>query len=365
MNIPLLKTAFAILFATVLISCQRSTLTTARPSFNDYKNFPSRRIAPDSKKKFAFTTRNEQKSPKDITPKLSFEKYLRRSGTVAFIIIREDTIQYEKYFKGYDQTSLVNSFSIAKSITSLLIGCAVDDKLIASIEDPVTHYIPELTADGFDKITIRHLLQMTSGIKFKENYEDRKEDALMLYYGENTRKYLTSVKTDSKPGMNFDYVSINSQLLGLILERALKGKTVSQYLQDRIWQPMGMQYTASWSIDKEKAGLEKTFCCLTARAIDFAKIGRLYLNNGNWNGVQIVSKNWVSASTTIDTTNGSAWNYQHQWWLPTKSGDFMAEGHLGQFIYVNPDKNLIIVRFGEKDGDVNWWLQFLALAAEY
>ncbi|HTE34200.1 MAG TPA: serine hydrolase, partial [Chryseolinea sp.] len=154
-------------------------------------------------------------------------------------------------------------------------------------------------------------------------------------------------------------------LLGLILERALKGKTVSQYLQDRVWRPMGMEYTASWSIDKEKAGLEKTFCCLSARAIDFAKIGRLYLNNGNWNGVQIVSKKWVTASTTIDTTNGSAWNYQRHWWLPTKSGDFMAEGHLGQFVYVNPNKNLIIVRFGEKDGDVNWWLQFLALAGEY
>ena len=126
-----------------------------------------------------------------------------------------------------------------------------------------------------------------------------------------------------------------------------------------------MEYDASWSIDKNKNGLEKTFCCINARAIDFAKIGRLYLNKGNWQGKQIVSKKWVSESTKTDTTNGSVWFYKYQWWIPTETGDFMAEGILGQFVYVNPSKNLIIVRLGKKEGDVDWWNTFTSLASFY
>ena len=111
-----------------------------------------------------------------------------------------------------------------------------------------------------------------------------------------------------------------------------------------------MEYNASWSIDKKKNGLEKTFCCVNARARDFAKIGRLYLNGGNWNGNQIISKKWVENSTKKDTLNGSAGNYQYQWWIPNDKGDFIAEGILGQFIFVSPSKNLIIVILGRKYG---------------
>lgn len=366
MNIALLKMIIRLLLITVFASCRLSFFAEhKRPNFYDYKKFPYRKIEADNKAPFMFASTNKPKTPKSMVSGESFESYLRRSGTVAFLVVKNDTIQYEKYFKGFDRTSIVNSFSVAKSITSLLIGCAVDDGLIHSIYDPITAYLPELKGKGFEKILIKHLLQMTSAIDFTENYEQRNKDALQLYYGRDTRKFLTQLKIKTNPGLQFAYISINSQLLGLILERALKTKTVAQYLQERIWQPMGMEYDASWSTDKKEGGLEKTYCCLNARAIDFAKIGRLYLNKGNWNGVRIVSKTWVEASTKIDTSGGSAWNYQYNWWLPTRSGDFMAEGHLGQFVYVNPMKNLVIVRFGEKEGEVNWWLQFLAIAAAY
>jgi CubicO group peptidase (beta-lactamase class C family) len=126
-----------------------------------------------------------------------------------------------------------------------------------------------------------------------------------------------------------------------------------------------MEYDASWSLDRKENGLEKTFCCLNARARDFAKIGRLYLNKGNWNGQQIVSESWVNQSTKVDTTNGSAWYYQYQWWLPTKNGDFIAEGILGQFVYVNPDPNMIIVRLGKDTGNTDWSNFFVKLAAAY
>jgi CubicO group peptidase (beta-lactamase class C family) len=140
----------------------------------------------------------------------------------------------------------------------------------------------------------------------------------------------------------------------LILDRVLGEKTISQYLEEKLWAKVGMEFDASWSIDKKKDGIEKTFCCLNARAIDFAKFGRLYLNNGNWEGEQLVSKSWVKNSTKVDTLNGSDENYQYQWWIPNNDGDFIAEGFRGQFIYVSPEDNLIIVRLGKKDGDVNW-----------
>jgi CubicO group peptidase (beta-lactamase class C family) len=152
--------------------------------------------------------------------------------------------------------------------------------------------------------------------------------------------------------------------LGLVLERALNGKTVSTYLQEKIWTPLGMEYDASWSIDKKKNGLEKTFCCLNACARDFAKIGRLYLNKGNWNGKQIVSQKWVEESTKIDISEGSYEGYQYQWWLPSRTGEFMAQGILGQFIYVNPSKNIIIVRMGEDYGTIDWYDLF-SLLSEY
>ncbi len=206
---------------------------------------------------------------------------------------------------------------------------------------------------------------MTSGIKFNESYANPFGDAASFYYGLNLRKEIGKMKLKTEPGKQFEYVSGNTQLLGLVLERSLKDKTITSYLQEKIWTPLGMEYDASWSIDRKKNGLEKTFCCLNARARDFAKIGRLYKNKGNWNGKQIVSQRWVEESTKLDTSEGSANFYQYQWWLPTPNEDFMAEGILGQFVYVNPTKDLIIVRLGKKEGKADWWTIFTSLAKAY
>ncbi|WP_245756714.1 serine hydrolase domain-containing protein [Flexibacter flexilis] len=284
---------------------------------------------------------------------------------MAFLIIKNDTIQYEKYFGKYNQESIVPSFSMAKSVTSILIGCAIDDKLIQSVDEPITNYIPELKKNGLEKVTIKQLLQMTAGVKFNESYYSPFSDAAGFYYGRNLRKKIAKMKTNNQSKATFKYLSGNTQLLGLVLERALKNKTITAYLQEKIWTPLGMEYDASWSIDKKNNGIEKTFCCLNARARDFAKIGRLYQNKGRWNGQQIVSEKWVQESTKIDTSNGSAAYYQYQWWLPTRNGDFMAEGFLGQFIYVNPAKNVVIVRLGKREGDANWWEILPSLANQY
>lgn len=355
---------FLIITSVLLSSCQLGRFIFYNfADINDHKKFQSRPLTTDSVT-FKFHETTNGKFPKELDG-MPFEEYLEDNKTVAFLIIKNDTIQYEKYFKGYDEESIVPSFSMAKSVTSILIGCAIDEGLIKSIDEPITIYIPELKKNGFEKVTIKHLLQMTSGIKFNESYVNPFGDAASFYYGRNLRKNISRMKMAWDSGMEFEYVSGNTQLLGLVLERALKDKTITQYLQEKLWTPLGMEYDASWSIDKKKNGLEKTFCCLNARARDFAKIGRLYKNKGNWNGRQIVSEKWVEESTKLDTTNGSASYYQYQWWLPNPGKDFMAQGILGQFIYVNPEKDLVIVRLGKNSGKANWWGVFGGLAEGY
>jgi CubicO group peptidase (beta-lactamase class C family) len=353
-----------IITSTLLTSCQLGRFVFYNfADIKDHKKFQSRPLTANASS-FHFQTTNKGKFPKELN-NIPFDKYLEDNKTVAFLIIKNDTIQYEKYFKGYDKESIVPSFSMAKSVTSILIGCAIDEGLIKSVDEPITNYIPELTKNGFDKVTIKHLLQMTSGIKFNESYVNPFGDAASFYYGLNLRKEIGKIKLKTEPGKKFEYVSGNTQLLGLVLERSLKEKTITSYLQDKIWTPLEMEYDASWSIDRKKNGLEKTFCCLNARARDFAKIGRLYKNKGNWNGKQIVSQKWVEESTKLDTSEGSANFYQYQWWLPTPNEDFMAEGILGQFVYVNPSKDLIIVRLGKKEGKADWWTIFTSLAKAY
>ena len=383
-----IKTGLLIIIASslVLTSCQLGRYIFYNyADIKDHKKFRSRPLTADSPH-FYFQTTNSGKYPKEFNGS-PFDNYLEDNNTVAFLIIKNDTIQYEKYFKEYDRQSIVPSFSMAKSVTSILIGCAIDQGLIKSVDEPITNYIPELTKSEFDKVTIRHLLQMTSGIKFSESYSNPFGDAATFYYGLNLRKAIEKMKLRIEPGKKFEYASGNPQLLGLVLERSLKGKTVTSYLQEKLWTPLGMEYGASWSIDRKKNGLEKTFCCLNARARDFAKIGRLYLNKGNWNGNQIVSQTWVEESTKIDTTNGGSAFYKYQWWFPTalynfnaekynlkypnrkkiisSEKDFMAVGILGQYIYVNPSRNLIIVRLGKDEGKADWWTIFRSLAKTY
>ena len=195
---------------------------------------------------------------------------------------------------------------------------------------------------------------MSSGLKYKESYVNPFGKATFLYYGDNLRQQMVRYKISRTPGTHFEYLSAASQLLGLVLERALKGKHVTQYLQEKMWAPMGMEFDGSWSTDRtDSLAMEKTFCCVNARARDFLKYGRLYLHNGNWNGKQIVSANWVKASTTPVKGTGRVPFYGYQWWLG-KNNDFSAQGILGQFVYVNPKENLVIVRLGKNMGHVNW-----------
>src|SRR5699024_12095905 len=168
----------------------------------------------------------------------AFTKYIKNNKTVSFLIIENDTIQYENYWRTYDEVSIVPSFSMAKSITSILVGIAIDEGLITSVNEPIINYVPELKEKGFEAVTIEHLLQMTSGIKFNESYDNHFGDAATYYYGPNMRKEITKMKLERKPGEKFKYSSGDTQLLGLVLERALKDKNITDYLQEKLWEPL-------------------------------------------------------------------------------------------------------------------------------
>ena len=337
----------------------------------DHRKFPSRELAP-SDRPSTYAVAEPEQAPKTITvagKESAFDSYLEEHATVAFLIIHRDTIRFERYFKGYDPAHVHTSFSMAKSVMSMLIGCAIADGFIRDVQQPVTDLVPELKKSGFDAVTLEHVLQMTSGLDFSESYVNPFGTAARYYYGRRLYRYMEHMKLARPPGERFEYVSGNSQLLGLILERALRAKgdqrTITEYLQDRLWTPLGMEYASSWSIDRKEGGIEKTFCCLNVPARDFAKLGSLYLHKGKWRGEQLLPEAWVERSTMIDTTNGSAARYQYQWWLPSREGDFMAQGILGQYIYVDPARELVMVRLGRKPGGVPWAQVFWSLAKAY
>jgi CubicO group peptidase (beta-lactamase class C family) len=353
----------------LLPSCQQARFVVYNfADINDHKKFPERSMLAASQP-WRFATPAEEKAPKSITvngEEKVFGEFLEERKTVAFLIIRNDTMLYEHYFSKYDSASVVPSFSMAKSVTSLLIGCAIADGYIGSEDDVVSKYLPEMAENGFDRVSIRHLLQMTAGIDFNESYVNPFGDVAAFYYGRRLRRATLNVNLAEAPGTSFEYSSGSTQILGLLLESVLpEGQSITDYLELKIWKPLEMEFDAGWSIDKEKDGLEKTFCCINARARDYAKLGKLMLQKGAWDGQQVVPANWVEKCTAVDTSEGSAWYYQYQWWLSSKHGDFYAQGILGQYIYVDPASNMVIVRLGKKNDGVGWVGVMRSLAAAY
>ncbi len=286
------------------------------------------------------------------------EEFLADSGTTAFVVLRDDRLLYERYFNGYGRESTQTSFSTAKSFVSALVGIAIEEGRIRSVDDTVVRYLPELAGRGMDAMTIRNLLTMSSGLEFsgEDGAGGPFGDDAKIYYTPQLRKLALSVRAAAAPGDQWQYNDYNTVLLGLILERTT-GRSVASYLSEKLWQPLGMEADGSWSLDSADDGFEKMASGINGRAIDFAKFGRLYLDGGSWNGRQLVPARWVQESTRADVTTDPADFYQYFWWVDVAQpyrGRFMAVGNLGQFLYVVPDKRLVIVRFGERFGADQW-----------
>lgn len=324
---------------------------------NDYKKFPVVSINKGNET-FSFYHSEHAVAPTYINHynnygNGTFDSFLEQSKTLAFLVIRNDSIIYEYYGGSYDSTSIFTSFSANKSFVSALVGIAIDEGYIASENDPIIKYVPELD-QSLSKITVRHLLNMRSGLDFTESYISPWGDVAKYYYGINLPKYIKDLKAKMEPDQKFDYISVNTHLLSVAVERAT-GKQLNKYFEEKLWIPLGMEYDASLNVDSRKHNTVKAFCCLNARARDYAKFGRLYLNNGNWNGEQIISKEWIRKSLNSKDNQGATkrFTYSYQWRvLPT--GSFFAAGLLGQYVYCSPDQNTIIVRLGKKYKDYDW-----------
>ena len=315
-----------------------------------------------------------------------WDRFLEENATQAFIVIQDGTVLYENYFNNTQRDSIVTSFSVAKSFTSALIGIAIDEGYIHSVDDPITNYLPELGERDprFAEISIRHLLLMASGLEYEEfrSLLFNSDDILTSYYPDQREISLNNTHIIAPPGQYFRYNKYHPQLLGMILERST-GMTVTNYLQTRIWDKIGMEFDGSWSTDSLASDFEKMETGVNARAIDFAKFGALFLNGGNWQGEQVLSKAWVDESTSplipehyseyypeyFDSLPGQGY-YNLMWWGMMRedgSYDFSAGGDKGQLIYVSPQKNLVIVRNGIDFGipSVEWFRLCFEFASQY
>jgi CubicO group peptidase (beta-lactamase class C family) len=333
---------------------------------HDYKKSPAVHVSNDPDNIFRFSkseTTNHFDTlhlPAGLSEKsVTLSDYHKESKTTGFLIIRNDTILYENYFGGKED-KILTSFSVAKSFISALIGIAVDEDKIRSADDPMTGYLDYWPENSeFSKITIAHLLDMKSGIQYVENYYNPFGDVAKYYYGRHLEKYIKDIVIAKEPGEKYEYISVNTLLLSMILEKAT-GMPTCTYLEQKIWKPLEMEFNASMNKDRRN-GIVKAFTGLNARLRDYAKFGRLYLHWGKWNGRQIISEEWIERVRNARPEEGKRFKYADQWRVG-KHGDFVAAGHLGQFIYVFPDKNLIMVRTGKKSERWLYLLQQLAIS---
>jgi CubicO group peptidase (beta-lactamase class C family) len=362
MNNPFKHIAIISITLWLISSCRPIIYNT--PDLADYNIFPYRIIKNSPESVFYFpksdTSHNLGKliytSYSSLLPNdVPLDEYVEGSKTAALIIIRNDTILYERYNKKYQENSIFNTFSVTKAFITTLVGIAIDEGKIKNVDQSITDYIPELLEkEGFSEITIRHLLDHTSGIKFSDARYNPFSDNARYYYTRNLRKLVLKAELYVSPGVETHYSSVNMQLLALILERAT-GTTLSSYLQEKIWQRIGMEYDATWSLDnKRENSFEKGFSCLNCTAIDLAKLGRLYLNNGVSDNKHILPQSFINEATKRGANDGSCLDFHYNFRLgPKQYGSYYARGLYGQLIYIYPKENIIIVRVGEKDRKYN------------
>jgi CubicO group peptidase (beta-lactamase class C family) len=284
----------------------------------------------------------------------SLDEFIAISDTSALLVIKDGEIIFERYAHGDSQDSLHTSFSVAKSFTSALLGIALGEGKIASLDDPIRKYLPELTSATFDGVTVKHVLQMSSGVRFTEVYTDPDADINRMTTLVPPMTYLEYINTlgrDHEPGTYNHYASINTQLLGILLVR-VAGESLADYMESRLWHPLGMEHKGLWTLDDQ--GIELAMGGMAASARDYAKLGLLYLNGGKRGDRQILPEGWAAESVTPDQPHlmpgdnprsSRPSGYMYQWWTPRDwDGDFLARGIWGQNIYVHPGNRVVIVK---------------------
>jgi len=272
-------------------------------------------------------------------------------GTTAFVVIRNKKLIHEEYWDGASDTTRSNSFSVAKSIVSLLIGCLVDEGKIKSLDQPITDFLPDFKNINGYRLRIKDLLTMSSGIDWDEGYSSLFSPTTKAYYGGQLAEQMLDLNVKKEPGKIFEYQSCDTQLLALVIEKAT-GKTLSDYASEKLWKPLGAEHPALWSLDRT-GGVEKAYCCFNSTATDFARIGQMVLDSGQFNNQQIVSKAYLKEATTpaswLKGEDGNPLDYYgYQFWMLKHKGHQVvyARGILGQYIFIIPSLNSVVVRLG-------------------
>ena len=287
------------------------------------------------------------------------------SRSIAYLVIKNDSLLHESYFDGYDENSKTNSFSMAKSYVCALLGKAIMDGHIESLDQPVGDFFKEYKTGLASTVTVGDLASMASGSSWVESYYSPFTITTRAYYGEELEKAIFSLNTVKTPGRAFEYSSGDTQLLAMIIEKAT-GEKLYNYLSKSLWIPLESENDALWQVDSQKNDMVKAYCCIASNAKDFARLGRLYKDYGKWNGKKILDSTYVVKS--INPRFEKSPQYGYGFWL-NKINDksfFMMEGHLGQCVIVEPTDNLIIVRLGHEkyffgnnpyNGDVTTYIE--------
>ncbi len=285
---------------------------------------------------------------------VSLEQFLALTKTKAFLVVHDDQLVVENYYGNAKKNTLFPSYSVSKSLVSALVGVAVKQKKI-SVHDELGMYTSNFSLDErYRNIHVDDLLNMRSGIDLVDDYTTLWAPIVKMYLTTDLDKFISQINgLRFSPGSQFEYRSVDSQVLGRALSQAT-GMSISSYMARELWAPLGAEFSAKWNVDSSAHNVEKTFCCFNATARDFAKIGSLYLHQGEWDGQQLLDRSWVeSLSSPIELDVKRSLGYSNNWWIPpdNSDGDYSAIGIHGQFIYVNPRHRTVIVKLSEHEAE--------------
>lgn len=332
---------------TYLLKALRSTYLSGHSTahIHDQSSFDLAQVKKGVSEEWALSTHYNEKS---LSP--SLEKFHEDNKSIAFLAIKDDALAFEKYWDEGGVNVATNTFSMTKSVVGMLLGIAMQDNKIQNVFQPVSDFIPQFAEDVdknnyFNhKLEIRHLLSMTAGLEWDEDYYSISQTS-EAYYGENVNDLVVNLKVVKEPGSQYEYQSAATQLLGIVIEKAT-GMKLAEYASQKLWSKIGTSQNATWHLDD--SGNALAFCCFSATARDMARLGQLFLKKGNWQGEQVLPEPFVDISTQPSAKSSS---YGYQWWLYNNNGTdaYYMQGHLGQYVIVIPKLNLVLVRLGHKN----------------
>lgn len=309
----------------------------------DYMHFDVREIPKSDTSQPWALHKNYNNIPATATLKKLHEDH----KTVAFLVIKNDSIWHEQYFDGFDKNSKTNSFSMVKTIVAASLEKAIEEGKIDSFDQPVKDFLPWLQGEYADVVTVGNLATMSSGLDWKEDYENLLTITPRTYITRDITRVMKTIPIKNEPGKRFVYQSGSTQLLSLVLTEAT-GETISDLVRRYFWNPLGAHADANWRLDSAKKGVEKSYCCFNSNARDYARFAGLFKNNGVWNGTQLISPEYVEKATTAQFEHGD--DYGYGWWLGSHMGKrfFSMRGHNGQYAIVFPEEDVIVVRLGHE-----------------